>query len=89
MECIIQYMDDVEDLFYAIALRFEGIRGALRILVLTILTVALQAGTFILALVQPPLALAVASLLSVGMLYRAAVYRPQGPQGRQVPAEAS
>ena len=86
MECIIQYMDDLEDLFYAVALRFERIRRALGLFVLAILTVALQAGTFILALVQPPLALAVASLLSVGMLYRAAVYHPPG---RRLPAQAS
>jgi hypothetical protein len=63
MECIIQYLDDLEDLFYAAALRFERIRRAIRILALAILTIALQVGTFVLALVQPPLALAVASLL--------------------------
>lgn len=84
MECIVQYLDDLEDLFYAAALRFERIRRAFRILALTILTIALQAGTFVLALVQPPLALAVASLLSVGMLYRAAVYHSPG---RRIPAE--
>lgn len=86
MECIIQYLDDLEDLFYAAALRFERIRRGLTIVVLTILALALQAGTFLLAVVQPPLALAVASLLSVGMLYRAAVYRPAS---RRLSAEAS
>ncbi len=77
MECIMQYLDDLEDLFYAAAFRLERLRRAFRVIVLAILTIGLQAGTFLLALVQPPLALAVASLLSVGMLYRAAVYSPR------------
>lgn len=86
MERIMQYLDDLEDLFYAVAFRLERLRRALRLVVLAILTIGLQAGTFLLALVQPPLALAVASLLSVGMLYRAAVY---SPRRRPLTAEAS
>lgn len=69
-----QYLDDLEDLVYAAALILERIRRAFRFLAVTVFSIALQASTLMLALAQPPLALAVASLLAVGLLYRAVVH---------------
>lgn len=75
MECILQYLDDIEDMFYASALLLERVRRVLRTLLAATLLLALQSGAFALAFVKPPLAIGVASLLTVGMLYRAAVHQ--------------
>ncbi len=73
MECLIQYLDDLEDLFYAIALKAELLREAFQYFALIIASVILQVFTISMALRHPPLALAVASLLMVGMLFHAVV----------------
>lgn len=68
-----QYLDDVEDFFYAVALAAGRIAGALQALAVMAASVALQIGALLLALAQPPLGLAVASILSVTLLYRTVV----------------
>lgn len=73
MECIVQTLDDLEDLIYAIALKAERIRMALSFLVFAATAIALQIFCILIALEHPPLALAVATLLGVRMLFHAAV----------------
>ena len=73
VERLLQYLDDLEDLIYAAPLIAEQLRRAiLRILVL-LGSICLQVAGVVLALYHPPLALAVVSLLLVGMLLRAVV----------------
>jgi len=73
MECFVQYLDDLEDLYYAVALIWERIRTAVRFAVFVVTSVAFQALGVLLALAAPPLAVATASLLMVTLLYRAVV----------------
>ena len=73
MERLVQYLDDLEDLFYAAALKAERLREALQYFLLIVASVIVQVFTISMALRHPPLALAVASLLMVGMLFHAAV----------------
>ena len=74
MEVLVQYLDDLEDFFYAIALLAEKIRNAVRFFLFMAASVTLQLLGIFIALISPPMAVAVASLLMVGMLYRAAVH---------------
>ena len=77
MECIVQYLDDLEDLLFAGALLAERARRVLRAFFIGLLVLAMLSGAVLLALVKPPLAIAAASLLTVAMLYRAAVHHPR------------
>jgi hypothetical protein len=83
MERIVQYLDDLEDLFYAFALKWERIRRALRFALFVTASVSLQFLGVFLALSVPAMAVATASLLLVGLLYRGAVF--YGP-GSSIPA---
>ncbi len=74
MEVLVQYLDDFEDLLYAIALLAEKIRNAVRFFLFIAASITLQLLGIFIALVSPPMAVAVASLLIVGMLYRGAVH---------------
>lgn len=74
MERFVQYLDDIEDLVYAVALLAERIRQAARFLAFLSASLCLQVLGILLALASPPLAVAAASLLLVGMLYRGVVY---------------
>lgn len=76
MECLVQYLDDIEDGVYAIALAAERIRSALKTAAALVLKVSLLALAVTLAWQQPPLALAFASLLAVTLLYRAVINHP-------------
>lgn len=78
MERLAQYLDEIEDLFFALALKAERIRLALQFVLFMFAAVVLQICGITIALMHPPLALAVASLLSVGMLFRAVVANPPG-----------
>lgn len=69
MERIAQYLDDLEDLYFAAALLMERARHALRVSLLLVLSFCLQFLGVLLALSQPPLALAAVSLMIVGLLY--------------------
>lgn len=72
MERFIQYLDILEDAIYVIALLAERIRRiAFRLLVVAITTLVSGLGIW-LALTQPPVAIAVAALLTVTVLYRSA-----------------
>ena len=79
MERLIQILDYVEDLYFALALVTERIRNAVLFLVFVVLSIALQIFAVLLALSSPPMALAVASLMVVGMLYRGVVAYTPGP----------
>lgn len=78
MERIAQYLDDLEDLVYAIALKWERIRSKLRFSVLVAAGVVLQALCVLIALSDPPLAMAVAALLAVYLLNHGIVFRAPG-----------
>lgn len=73
MERIVQYLDDLEDTIYAVVLIAERLRRVIRRVVTAVLALGMLALGFLLALTQPPLALAAVSLLMVTALYRAAV----------------
>lgn len=70
MERIVQYLDELEDLVCAVLTMKERIRRALQILFVVVTSLLLQALGILLALSQPPLALAAVSLLIVGMMYK-------------------
>ena len=77
MERLVQYLDDLEDLFYAVALKAERIREAAQVFLLITVSVILQVLAISMALWHPPLALATAALLLVGMLFHAVLnYSP-------------
>lgn len=82
MECLVQYLDDLEDLLYALALKAERIRQTLQFLLCMAAAAALQVCGVYIAFKNPPMAVAVASLLLVGMLFRAVV----GPAPKVRPA---
>ena len=70
MERILQYMDDLEDLYFAFALLAERIRRGLQVAALVITSFLLQFLGVLLALSRPPIALAFVFLAVVAMLYR-------------------
>ena len=74
MELIVQYLDDLEDLIYAFALKWERIRRVLRFTIFITASVSMQFLGVFLALSIPAIAVATASLLLVGLLYRGAVF---------------
>lgn len=76
MERLMQYLDNVEDLIYAVALAAGRIRRAAKSLIVLFASIALQMSILLLTLTQPPLGLAVVALLSVTLLYRAVVNHP-------------
>jgi membrane protein YdbS with pleckstrin-like domain len=73
VERLQQYLDDLEDLIYAVPLIAEQIRRAIQRILFLIGSILLQIGGVILALSHPPLALAVVTLLLVALLYRAVI----------------
>jgi hypothetical protein len=73
MECLIQYLDEIEDMYYAVALLAERIRRAFRALFVLAASAAFSALGIGLAIAHPPLAIATVFLSVAGMLYRAAV----------------
>ena len=73
MERWLQYLDDLEDLIYAAPLIAEQFRRAIQRILFLIGSILLQIGGVILALIHPPLALAVVTLMLVGLLHRAVI----------------
>jgi hypothetical protein len=69
MERLAQLLDDLDDLVSMIGLVSERIRRLILTVIATCTTLAIQVGGVLLALVHPPLALAVAILLFVTLLY--------------------
>ncbi len=78
MERLVQLLDDLDDLIAAIGLFSERIRNFYLSLLATCVALAIQASGVWLALRHPPLALAAALLLFVGLLYQR-VTSPQLP----------
>lgn len=72
MERVMQWLDDLDDLVAMVGLLSERIRNAACSLLLTAVALAVQIGGVLLALAHPPLALAMALLLAVSLLYRSA-----------------
>ena len=79
MEFLLQYLDDLDDFVGMFALAAERTRRTVKAVLVMSVTLAVQLFRVMLALTQPPLALAVVSLLAVGMLYRAAVNHTTRP----------
>lgn len=79
MECLVQLLDDLDDLVSSIGLARERIRSLGVLLVLAIASIALWGGGILLAIQHPPLALAAAMLMFTILLYRA-VTSPQALQ---------
>ena len=68
MECFLQYWDDLDDLIGAVRLKGEQIRRAVLFVLGVLLFVAGLTGGVLLALNDPPLALAVVTLLVIWLL---------------------
>jgi membrane protein YdbS with pleckstrin-like domain len=73
VERLIQYLDEIEDLFYAAPLIAEQLRRAIQRILFLLGSISLQITGIVLALTHPPLALAVVALLLVGLLFRAVI----------------
>ncbi len=78
MEKLLQYWDNLDDLIGAIGLVAERIRRLVLFGVYTTFVGASQLAGIVLALATPPLALAVATILFVTLLYRS-VTTPSAP----------
>ena len=70
MERILQYLDDLDDLFGICGLLAERVRAIIIYLAQFTASLALGAGGVFVALSKPPLGLAVVILLFVTLLYR-------------------
>jgi len=70
MERVLLYWDDLDDIVGAIALMAERIRVLLVFALSTAVVAALQIAVILVALREPPLALAIATILLVTLLYR-------------------
>ncbi len=72
MERLLQYLDDLDDLYSTIGLLAERIRSVLWLLFSAAMVLIVVASGILLALAEPPLALATAIILFVTLLYRSA-----------------
>jgi hypothetical protein len=70
MECFLQYLDDLDDLYGAFGLIWEKLRRTLLKLTSVLMVLAVGAGGISLALAHPPIALATSTMLFVTLLYR-------------------
>ena len=70
MECFLQYLDDLDDLYGAVGLVWEHLRRTLLKLVSLAMVLSVAASGVLLALVHPPVALAISTVLFVTLLYR-------------------
>lgn len=80
MERMLQYLDDLDDFVYAIALAWERIRAVGNLTLYIALMAVVQALGIYAAIENPPFTVATGSLLVVGLLYRGAVHN--GPEPR-------
>jgi hypothetical protein len=78
MECFLQYLDDLDDLFYAVALIGERIRRILRFLIALSGVALIQGLGLFLAIEYPPIAVASGSLMLVMTLYYGVVHHGPG-----------
>ncbi len=86
MERLIQYLDEIEDAFYAFALITERIRQAIKAVSILAVSAMLPALAVLLAIEHPPLGLATAFLAQSGLLYHAAVGSRPGSSSRATAA---
>ena len=70
MEFLLQYLDDLDDLYGAVGLVWEKMRRNLLKLVSFSMVLAVAGGGIALALAHPPIALATSTVLFVVLLYR-------------------
>jgi len=70
VEFLLQSLDDLDDLYGALGLVWERVRRALLKLTYAVLLASVAAGAVWLALLQPPIAMAIATMLFVILLYR-------------------
>ena len=70
MEFLLQYLDDLDDLYGAIGLVWERLRRAAIKMFSLALLLSVAAGGIGLALAHPPIALATSTMLFVILLYR-------------------
>lgn len=75
MEIFLQYLDDLDDLVGALGLVVERIRRVLLLSVATVAFFAVVAALVVVSLAKPPLALAIATLMGLALLYHS-VTRP-------------
>ena len=78
MERLLQYADDLDDLFGAFAMIYEPLRRLFLAVIAGLISGVLAALGVWLALVHPPIALATCLLLFVTLLYRAVTAAPGG-----------
>ena len=83
MECLLQYLDEIDDLFGVVGLYYEGFRNAVLALLSLIVGLVAVASAVALALAHPPIALATSILLFLTLLYRS-VTSPYREQPRSV-----
>ena len=79
MERVLQYWDDLDDLVGTIGLVSERIRGLVLFVLYAAFVAALQLAGILLALAEPPLAMAIVTILFVTLLYRFATNPPFRP----------
>jgi len=79
MECLLQYWDHLDDLLGALALFGERIRRLVLFTLYATLLIILQVGVVLLAIVQPPLAMAAATILLVALMYHLTTNPPLRP----------
>jgi len=70
MEFLLQYLDDLDDLYGAFGLVWERLRRTLIKMVSFGMLLAVAAGGIELALAHPPIAMATSTMLFVILLYR-------------------
>ena len=78
MERLLQYADDLDDLFGAFALISEPLRRLFLTVIASLISAILAVLGIWLALAHPPIALATCALLFVTLLYRAVTATPRG-----------
>jgi len=69
MECLLQYLDDIDDLVGSIGLVYESLRRVTLGFAALVISLLLVASGVFLALVSPPLALAACIVLVLALLY--------------------
>ena len=70
MEFLLRYLDDLDDLYGAFGLSWENLRRILLRLFSIAMVSVVAAAAIGLALVHPPIALAISTMLFVILLYR-------------------
>jgi hypothetical protein len=76
LERLLQYLDDLDDLYGAIGLLAERLRRFVWLAALIVAWAVMGLAGVLVALNEPPLGLAMAMLLFVWLLYRAATQPP-------------